>query len=447
MPSKRSVAGYFTTGEKAYESFLKAVGWKSEYRSVQRLLNHLARRIKSEGSRDCYLSWLYRFCKKVGKNPEEVLAMEPSWIKESVQDFVDDAGTTAPETGNLARAALGAFLKSNGFDGSDRNVIQIRGFFSPARKAIEMEDYVPTREEIYRMAGTGRTNNIRDRAAILMLFTSGLRQGTLRALRYRDIRQELEDGVVPLKIPVYPEMKQVLVHACKGNVPYYTFITQEAVDALKLYLRELEGQIGKIGDNDVLFNGWKHDRFLKEIRRPMGRSTMTRLVKYAARRAGIERWNDVHPHCLRKAFESVLRDDNADGRKLDVKTQEFLLGHILPGSQENYYDRSKVDWLRREYAKLNFSASQSFSRGDILAAIRKEMLATRYSEEELDQLGDLSKLTTEQFVDLLNKKGNPNGNGHHEQKVVPVAEVRRMVEEGWEYVAQLPDGSVVMRTQ
>lgn len=26
-----------------------------------------------------------------------------------------------------------------------------------------------------------------------------------------------------------------------------------------------------------------------------------------------------------------------------------------------------------------------------------------------------------------------------------MGEVRRMVEEGWEYVAQLPDGSVVMR--
>ena len=171
---------------------------------------------------------------------------------------------------------------------------------------------------------------------------------------------------------------------------------------------------------------------------------MMLLVKNAALRAGIERWMDVHPHCLRKAFESALREDNADGRKLDVKTQEFLLGHILPGSQENYYDRSKVDWLRKEYAKLNFTTSQSFSRGDVLAAIRREMLATRYSEEELDQLGDLSKLTTEQFVEVLNKKAlGLNGNG--KQKVVPVGDVRTMVEKGWEYVAQLPDGSVVMR--
>jgi len=239
-------------------------------------------------------------------------------------------------------------------------------------------------------------------------------------------------------------MKKVLIHACKGNVPYYTFIGQEAVDALKAYLQEFEAQVGKLGDEDAIFNSWKHDLFLREMRRPMGRSTTLRLVKEAARRAGIERWRDVHPHCLRKAFESVLREDNADGKKLDIKTQEFLLGHILPGSQENYYDRSKVDWPRKEYAKLNFSSSPSFSRGEVLAAIRREMLATRYSEEELNHLGDLSKLTTDRFVEVLNRKAlGLNGNG--KQKVVRAEEVRTMVEEGWEYVAQLPDGSVVMR--
>jgi hypothetical protein len=74
--------------------------------------------------------------------------MEPSWIRENVQDYVDGAGASVHETGNLARAALTAFLKSNGFDGGDKSAIRIRGFFSPARKAIEMSDYIPTREEI-----------------------------------------------------------------------------------------------------------------------------------------------------------------------------------------------------------------------------------------------------------------------------------------------------------
>jgi hypothetical protein len=72
------------------------------------------------------------------------------------------------------------------------------------------------------------------------------------------------------------------------------------------------------------------------------------------------------------------------------------------------------------------------------------MLAISYSEEELGQLGDLSKLTTEQFVEVLNKTAlGLNGNGR--QKVVSTGEVKPMIENGWGDVAQLPDGSVVMR--
>ncbi|MDG6980726.1 MAG: hypothetical protein JRN51_06375, partial [Nitrososphaerota archaeon] len=89
MPRKRAAYGSFTNGERMWETYLKVTGWKSEYKSVQRLLNHLARRIKSEGSRECYLSWLYRYCRKVGKDPEEVVASEPLWIRESMQDFVE----------------------------------------------------------------------------------------------------------------------------------------------------------------------------------------------------------------------------------------------------------------------------------------------------------------------------------------------------------------------
>ena len=140
-------------------------------------------------------------------------------------------------------------------------------------------------------------------------------------------------------------------------------LTRANINHDTLHIAECEAQLGKLSDDGVIFNGWKRNRYLRDMGHKMGRSTMTFLVKNAARRAGIEWWMDVHPHCLRKAFESALREDNAEGRKLDVKTQEFLLGHILPGSQENYYDRSKVDWLRKKYSKLNFTESQSFSRG------------------------------------------------------------------------------------
>jgi len=52
---------------------------------------------------------------------------------------------------------------------------------------------------------------------------------------------------------------------------------------------------------------------------------------------------------LRKAFESALRNAG-----LDLQDQEFLIGHIIPGAQDTYYDKTKVEDLRRKYAKVNF---------------------------------------------------------------------------------------------
>jgi hypothetical protein len=77
--------------------------------------------------------------------------------------------------------------------------------------------------------------------------------------------------------------------------------------------------------------------------------SLDEMVKRSARLGGIARWRDVYPHCLRKAFESALRNAG-----LDTKDQEFLMGHILPGTQDVYYDKTKVEDLRKKYAKVNF---------------------------------------------------------------------------------------------
>jgi hypothetical protein len=57
----------------------------------------------------------------------------------------------------------------------------------------------------------------------------------------------------------------------------------------------------------------------------------------------------VTPHCLRKAFERAVRNSGLDG-----KDQEFLIGHVLPGNQDTYYDKTSVEELRKKYAKVEF---------------------------------------------------------------------------------------------
>ncbi|MCP8322302.1 MAG: hypothetical protein H3Z52_15400, partial [archaeon] len=60
----------------------KTSGWTSEYSSVQRILNYLARKTKSEASRRLMLDIIYNIMRFSGKNPDELVGMEKSEIED-----------------------------------------------------------------------------------------------------------------------------------------------------------------------------------------------------------------------------------------------------------------------------------------------------------------------------------------------------------------------------
>jgi hypothetical protein len=53
-------------------------------------------------------------------------------------------------------------------------------------------------------------------------------------------------------------------------------------------------------------------------------------------------------------MKTVLHSELIDGGRMDIKIQEFAMGHILPGSEDAYFDRTKIEMLRAEYEKLSF---------------------------------------------------------------------------------------------
>jgi integrase len=247
---------------------------------------------------------------------------------------------------------LKTFFRVNGFTGLTELVV--RTYFVPARYR-KVPEHIPTKPEVLAMANAAGSQ--RDRAIILALWTTGLRVSTLCALNYGDIVEELTSGEPPVIVPVSPAMKTRVPDACKGGVPYYTFLSSEAGAALRYYLRIREEDYGPIDANDPLFfSNWTLWTRKERSHKRLGRRGVGLIVKKSARLAGLQAWQHVTPHCLRKAFESVLRSPTIDGGRLDKGSQEFLFGHILPGSQDVYYDKKDVAYHREEYAKLNFSS-------------------------------------------------------------------------------------------
>lgn len=332
--------------------YLKVDEWTSEYVSVNLLLKHLSRKSRSEGSRRAYLRRVCLLCILAGLTPDALVKLPRKRIEKLVQGHADsyNDGKHSIRYINNVIHLLKTFFKVNGFKGT--KTLEIESYYMPSRYRKRPE-YIPKKHEIYKMADSACS--LRDGALILTLYSSSLRNSTLRALLYRDVEHELRRGIDNIMIPVYPEMKLVDPNACKNNIPYYTFICDEATRAIRLYLREREEKYGRILGYEPLFasdyNQIPRDERSSKI---ISSRQLQQVVKQAARRAGIPKSQYVTPKCLRKASETVLHSELVDGGRLDPKIQEFFMGHILPGSQDAYFDQTDVEQLRAEYVKLNF---------------------------------------------------------------------------------------------
>jgi integrase len=377
-----------------HHKFLGVKERRSSYRSVNNLLLHLMRKSKSEGSKRLYLWHLYKFCKYTSRKPNELVALRRGQAEKLAQEYADSLRNISPRYSNLAVAILKAFFVVNGFKRA--KALELETYHTPPRFRVTPE-YIPTKSEVYRMADSACS--LRDRAIILILFSTGLRNSTLRGIRYRDVAGELEKDHANTMIPVYPEMKEVESNACKGGIPYYTFTCDEATQALKLYIKEREEKYGGIEGSEPLFCS-EYNQIKKENRR---RKLLTSrelqiIVKSAAKRAGIAQWEAVHPHCLRKAFETVLHTQLIDGGNLDVKVQEFFMGHVLPGSQDPYFDRSKAEHMRTLYSRLRFGRANIENKFKVL----KAAVARAFEDTDIDP-----DQVIEEYVKLRNSSAYP----------------------------------------
>ena len=443
---------------KVWEEFLKLEGWRSGYVSVDRALRHYARKVRSEKTRENFCTTLMLFCKYSGLDPDALVALDPSEASRLCQDYTDslrDKGYSV-RTINVAQAYLKTFFKENEFTGA--RALKVERYHQPARYRKKPE-YIPTPEEIYRMGYAA--GSAKNRAMIFTLYTAGIRNSTLRAIRYIDVKKELEAGLNVVKIPVYPEMKKVDPAACKGDIPYYTFINPETVKALKEYLEERRQRFGNITDEEPLFCS-DSNQVPREKQRltPVSKNGLERMVKRAARQAGIQKWRDVTPKCLRKAYESALRNN-----RLDPKDQEFLMGHILPGTQDPYYDYSKVEDLRAKYAKIKFFKTTEVDKLEMLKTFARtlgidkiELKIQKLREkqagiEELEALGRIIRhelgIKPLEWKTVKYKKTNESSNSNdcirYETKIVSESELLPYLNEGWDIVRELRNGKIVVR--
>jgi len=441
--------------ERGWFGFLKVRiegdGLVSDFASVQKLLDCLLYEYSgSEKSIGTYTHHLAMFCRWVKVPPNELLSRDRAELERLVNDYLDDVCKQSKKRGNsmryvnLAKACLKTFFRGNGFNKENNLELRLKRYRQPPRTRNRTE-YVPKIGEAYRMAE--RAKGRRNRAVLYTLNSTGLRNSGLRALIVGDIRRELEEDRENLLIKVEPEWNKRLPGACKNGIRYYTFTSHQAKQAIREMLEERKEKFGAIADHEPLFLS-KSSQFKRK--NPLSDRELQQIVKNAAKEANIEKWMHVTPHSLRKVFEGVLRSPLRNGGRMDGKDQEFLMGHILPGVQEHYYDWKDIDKLRSEFSQLMFEDKEPPELED-LKMYRKmaKILGINPSDikkESEQELGRVINLEEEKKVleQQIQSSLRHFKEDFKEQKVVPKEELQAYLQNRWRFLGTIDPQHVVV---
>jgi len=310
-----------------------------------------------------YMQALEKFCEWTSSNPDDLLKLGSEEAKEKVLRFAKEyAG--AGKHGK----AVSIFNGLKSFFGYHNKKLDFnryrKQFIKTVRKKIDYE-LIPNNELVYRMVDVCRRPI--DRAVILFLFQIGLRINALHRLNYGHVREQLEGNHVSIRLKITSNIDTKLRHA--GLTYYWSFIGNEAVDALRTYIEQLKSKGVQLKDEDPLFRSKYGGRLAME--------SIYRIVKTAVGRLGIDK-RKVWPHLLRKSFRKVLNRSD-----LDEDTREALMGHKLPGSRGNYFDFHDVDEIEEKYKSCNFSREAETSAIKIEERVEEIEAEYREKYEEL----------------------------------------------------------------
>ena len=305
---------------------------------------------------------------------------------------------------------------------------------------------VPSKEELARIM---RKATSRGRVAIAIMAFSGLRPESLGdyegtdGLRIGDLKDlHLSDEIQFEKVPATVMVKSKL---SKARHQYFSFIGEEGATYIREYLDERRKQGEELTYESPLLQfdvrGIKKNAFLRT-------TLVTRDIREAIEAAGLK----MRPYVLRAYFSTAL--DIAESKGLiSHPWRQFIMGH--KGDIEARYSTNKrlpldmIEEMRESYRKcLKYMETRvsEVSEDNARLYLQQQLLsAVGYRQDEIDKM-NLADLNTEEFQKLLRDKvaGAMASNGS-KQKLVPMNEIEKLLGEGYEFQAVLPNGKAIMK--
>lgn len=287
-------------------------------KEIQGFINYLHNVKKmSNNTEMSYRRDLAKFDAFLGsKGVDSVKGITDELMKEYVESLHSQQFAAATISRNVASLkAFNHYLFKEGLVDTD---------FSDALKAPKIVKKVPeilSQDEVIKLLEQPRGDSpkeIRDKAMLELLYATGIRVSELIGLKNEDLN-------MPMNYITCHDLHKERV------VPFGT----AAKAALLRYLADSREAMIENNETQTLFVNCSGS--------PMSRQGFWKLIKYYAKKAGIE--SDITPHTLRHSFAAHLVENGAD-----LRSVQEMLGHSDISTTQIYVNMSHSH-IREVYAK------------------------------------------------------------------------------------------------
>jgi len=384
---------------------------------------------------------LGNFCEAHSITPRELASLGDRELHNLLMDYV-----TSAERKGYAGSYVSSTLKAlRSWLAHNRREVKVKIKIKGVDDTPSLKnERVPTRDELRRILLSG---DKKARVACTLVAHSGLRIKTLGnyegedGLRVRDLPVMKVEGD-SVDFEQIPTMVIVRKELSKAGHRYFTFLSEEACGYLKEYLEERIREDEEITkDSPIITPKLRMKPFIRAV-------NIGDIIRGAIRGAGFP-WR---PYVLRSYFDTQLMLAESKGLVLR-DYRKFWMGH--KGDIENRYTTNKamlpesvIEDMREAYTRSQEylqTTKPETTEEKLKETFRKQLLLVAgFKENEVEKMATPS-MNDEELQTIIRKKLLGEKTIDCTQKVVAVGDVESYVEQGWEYVATLPNGKVVIR--
>ncbi len=347
----------------------------------------------TKSTRITYLTYIQAFCDCVNKTPTELISEAIQETKQGLllserktvlylTKFKKCLENRAPKTQALAMSTVKSFYKA--FD------IQLSSGIGKSKKRLplrENQNFL-NKEDVKKLVIN--TKNLRSKAIMLCMATSGMARNEIVNLKIKDIIFD------PSGIGI------VSIRREKAQVDYTTFISPEATQALKNYFdeRNRDPDLKIESDNDFIFVTYEHGKGTgrgEQISKPTFGKGFRDLGRELGYQNGEGLFVKSRSHAFRKFFATTLQTAGMPKYYID-----YMLGHTPSGNDLAYF---KVDTEKLKELYIKYLPYLTFERTIQIRSLDTED-AKRLAE--LEKENEVIKADYEELRAKYNDIANDN---------------------------------------